>query len=411
MDKIKILVVGDSASIHTGRFVALLQEIGYDVKVFQSEFFYSQEEHLCNTVLHVAVTYATPANGNQLKSHYWILNPLVRLLTRKPLISRLFAVAFHRYSGKIQMMRANHLAKLIKRWQPEIVFSLKMQNDGYTMCKARKLLGNGWKSKWVHFNWGTDIEFFGKNPAYAPKHLPLIRELLSTCDYHIADCKRDARQAAEFGFRGVSLGDCLAPGGFDLKYLEDIKSENMKSERNIILIKGRQEGLVGKAYNVLAALHRIPHLLKNYQIKIVMATPEAIHVADFLTKIDGINYEIMPRLPYRELLDLFGRSRIAISASDVDGTPSFLIESMSMGALPIHSDMESVREWVEHGINGLLFPVDDISTLTHCIEESLQNNALVDSARIKNWVIATDRMDRQKIKLHIKDLIENSILT
>lgn len=403
-DKIKILVVGDPASIHANRFTSLLQEIGYEVRVFQSEHYYWQEEHLSDTTLYVSFADSPATNNNVVK----VCIPFTMDG------DSFFYKVLRRFQGLYNYCRSRprelDLVKIVRTWNPDIVFSLKIQNDGYTVAKAKAILGVQFKGKWVHFNWGTDIEFFGKHPDYVDEHVPQIRNLLSQCDYFLADCKRDVRQAQEFGLRGANLGDCLAPGGFDLNVLQAIKVRHADKERDVILVKGREGGLVGKAFNALIALHRVSHLLKNYKVKIVMATPEVKAVSDFLTRMDSIEYEIVARLPYQGLLDLFAQSVIAISASDIDGTPSFLTEAMAMGAFPIHSDMESVREWVQPDVNGLLFSVDDIEALSHCIGKALSDKQLIENAREKNWEIANERMDRQKIKAHLKNLIENVIL-
>jgi Glycosyltransferase len=410
MARLKILVVGDPASIHTNRFVGLLQEIGYDVRVFQSEIWYNQEEHLRGVVLYTAFPDEPPRNGNTLRICYPFevnCNAFMQLLGRYPLGLKLFCKTVAKLIGR--RPRVNDLIHVVKKWQPAIVFSLKMQNDGYLVSLAKQLMGKNFTPKWVHFNWGTDIEFFGKHQDYAAEHLPKIMQLLSLCDYHIADCQRDARQAVTFGFKGESLGTCLAHGGFDLAYLEKIRDEN-SGKRDIILIKGRQGGYVGKAFNVLAALHKIPDLLRGYKIKIMMPSTDVKGVAAFLKQIDGIDYEIVSKLPYRELLALFAQSKIAVAASDVDGTPSFLVEAMAMGAFPIHSDMESIREWVQDGVNGLLFPVNDIPALNACITKALNDEDMLIKAQKVNWDITKHRMDRSRLRDHIKALIEGKVL-
>lgn len=407
MGKVKILVVGNPASIHTSRFVSLLQEIGYDVRVFQSEHWYAQDEHLHNAIVYVSRFIELPENGNTLRvTTPFELDFPSGGLSGYP--TRL-ALGIYRRFFKINSREIN-LAKIIRKWKPDIVFSLKMQNDGYTVTEAKKILGADFKAKWVHFNWGTDIEFFGKHPDYAEEHLPKIRGVLSGCDFHVADCMRDVRQAADFGFRGRSLGMCLANGGYDLDALSKLR-EKAAPERDVILIKGRQGGFVGKAFNIFEALHRIPQVARHYKVKVIMADAETKGAAGILSRIDGIRYEVLPQLSYQELLALFATSRMAISATDVDGTPSFLTEAMAMGALPVHSDMDSVREWVTDGKNGLLFPVDDIAALASCIERAHADEQLVESARAINWEIANARMDRNKIRLDVQKIIETVNLT
>jgi glycosyltransferase involved in cell wall biosynthesis len=404
-EHIRILVAGDPASIHTTRFVSLLQEIGYDVRIFQSEYRCWIDEHLHNTTIYVAGADSKSVNGNKIE----VCTPFK--MNCDDSIYRAYRVLkFPHKRFNILRPREKDLAKIIKSWNPDIVFSLKMQNDAYTVAAAKEMLGSSFKAKWVHFNWGSDIEFFGKDPDYAPQHLPKIKKVLTLCNYFIADCKRDVRQANEFGLKGVNLGDSLAFGGFDIGTLEEILSENAGSERKTILVKGRQGGYIGKAFNVLEALHRISNEIRDYKIKIILATPDTEGVARFLAKVDNVDYEIAERLPYRDLLALYAKSRIAISATDVDGTPSFLTEAMAMGAFPIHSDMESIREWVDDGVNGLLFPVDDIDKLVEQIRTAIKNDSLVNTARERNWQIVQEKMNRQKIRTHIKDIIENKVL-
>jgi len=409
--KIKILVVGDPRSIHANRFVELLQELNYDVRVFQSAYEYSLEEHLRDAVVYVDHFTAPPANGNRLQVCFPFEMGYNRLVNIIHLGIHRGPKHFRTLYGKTMKLRPRHLdlIKVVTKWKPDVVFSLKMQNDGYTVSEAKECLRGRFKPAWVHFNWGTDIEFFGKHPDYVSEHLPKIIKVLSLCDFHMADCKRDVRQAREFGFSGISVGDCLASGGFDLVELQRIRLTRGE-ERNVILVKGREGDLVGKAFNVLIALHRVASHLKGLQIKIIMPTDDVRGAAGFLARLDGLDCEVMPRLPYRELLALYARSRMAISASDVDGTPSFLIEAMAMGALPIHSDMESVREWVNDGINGLLFPVDDIEKLANCVVRAMKDDHLVASAQEHNWEIAVARMDRKKIRSHVRSLVEERIL-
>ena len=418
MARLKVLVAGNPGSIHANRFVCLLQEIGYDVRVFQSEYHFVQEEHLRNTVVYVSNiepggAWEIPVNGNTVVAGFpvqmayggrrhaiylWLWTRLTGGVARRVL-----------GRGAAKPARATHLRKVIASWQPHLIISAKMQDDGYTVAEALSSLPARLRPKWLHFTWGTDIEFFGKHPDYAPAHLPRIRHALESCGYLISDCRRDQLQAGKFGFRGVKLGECLAPGGYDLAVLAALRAEAGPS-RDVILVKGREGSFVGKALHVIKALGRVAPLLKGYRIRVVMATEPVRMAVQELVKTHGLDCEVTPHLSYRELLLHYGRSRMAISASDVDGTPSFLTEAMAMGALPVHSDMVSIREWIEDGVNGLLFPVDDVAALASCIERALSDDPLVSSARERNWDLAQERMDRNRIRATVKEWIERRVL-
>ncbi|MDL5046143.1 glycosyltransferase [Oscillatoria amoena NRMC-F 0135] len=285
-----------------------------------------------------------------------------------------------------------------------------MQNDGYTVLRASRLPDCP-AFRWVHFCWGSDIEFFGKDPAHAPEHAPLIRGLLSRCGFLMADCRRDLRQAVEWGFQGEVLGDFPAFGGFDPDLVGTLQSIP-PADRKVILVKGREGGLVGRAFVVLAALQTIPRAhLEGFHIQIVMSSPEVSAVCRYLREFTGLDCHVAPRLPYRELLGLFARSRIAISASDVDGTPSFLVEAMAAGAFPIHSDMESIREWVDPGQNGLVFPVADHRMLAEHIDRALRDDPMVIRAAEINRRTTLTRLNRSDIRERMQSCLSHIMQT
>ena len=63
-----------------------------------------------------------------------------------------------------------------------------------------------------------------------------------------------------------------------------------------------------------------------------------------------------------------------------DGLPSSLVEAMSLGALPVHSDLSSIREWVTHDVNGLLVNVDDSHAITEAMRKAITDDAFVKNA-------------------------------
>jgi glycosyltransferase involved in cell wall biosynthesis len=402
----KILIVGDPGSIHTARFSYLLTEIGYRVEIFHSEFYYAQDENLKNTKIYVSIPCFQGQNRNEIigASVFW--NLIFEMIKSWPLMSNFLAARLKdqfNFEG-----RAQTLANIIRTDNPDIIISLKMQNEGYTVARAKEILGGKLRAPWVHFTWGTDLEFFGKDPVQKKTHLKKIREVLQNCDFFLADSQRDVEQAVKFGLKGQNLGFFLATGGYDLEELSSIKKSTRK--KNIILVKGRQGGHIGKAFNILTALSDISTELRDYEIKIMMATPDVVAVSGFLQLQGKLNCEIIERVPYKKLLKLMAESRIAIAATDVDGTPSFLVESMSLGALPIHSDMASIREWITDGENGLLFSVDNIEKLKLCIRKALKDDSFVEEAAKLNWQITRKCLDRHKNRDHVKNLIENRIL-
>lgn len=405
---LKILVVGTAASIHTGRFVLLLQEIGYEVRLFNHSLDYAEDEHIRD--IHVYVPQQGGSNyGNTLEK--WPQPFLKKLMLKiwglRHRFQKNIDQKFHAWATRNDQLATSSLIRIVEEWQPSLVISLKMQNDGYTVANARKSIGMQFPP-WLHFNWGTDIAYYGCDPVVQPFHLDRIQSVLSLCDFHIADCMRDVRLAQEFGLCGESLGSCVATGGFDLAHLSTIRTID-QPHRKIILVKGRHWPPVALGMNIVHALADLKNELKDLTVKFIMCTPDVERAVRSLADA-GAPFEVVPRLPYEELLAEFAQARVTISATTVDGTPLFLAETIAMGAVPIHSDLDSVREWVEDGENGLLFAANSIEDLKLKIRRAILDDAFIESAAKKNFHIASERLDRSQIREQVRDLIDARIM-
>ncbi len=399
----KILVVGTIASIHTGRFVALLQELGHEIRIFNQSVDYVEDEHLRNTCAYVSHLRPS-AYGNDLR--LWPHDHRTRLAERlwnvRNWRTRGLSKEFHAWFHEDLRQSARFLANVIIEWPPDLVISLKMQNEGYTVARA-KSDARGRFPPWLHFNWGTDIVYFGLRPEMRTKHLPQVEAVLKSCDFHIADCERDVRLAREYGFRGKSLGACLANGGFDLARIAEIRSLHAGGRKQI-LVKGRHWPPVSVGMNIVRSLEPLKAELDGYRVRFIMCTPD-VEAAVRRCAAEGAPFDVLSRLAYEDLLAEFARARFTLAATNVDGTPLFLAETIVLGSVPVHSDLASVREWVEDGRNGLLFDPANVPALTNQIRRALRDDAFIADASSRNVKIAAERMDRTRIGLHIQSLL------
>ena len=71
------------------------------------------------------------------------------------------------------------------------------------------------------------------------------------------------------------------------------------------------------------------------------------------------------------MLSLFGRAEVSVSITDQDGTPNSLLEAMAAGAVPVCSDLPSIREWIEHGSNGFIAAFDDPQAVASALRLAL----------------------------------------
>lgn len=141
----------------------------------------------------------------------------------------------------------------------------------------------------------------------------------------------------------------------------------------------------------------------------LLATPNIRPLLPELAQEYGVPFEVAEYVPYEDLMRLYARSRVAISATTVDGMPSFLAEAMAMGALPIHSDMASIREWIVDGDNGLLFPVDDVPAIERSVARWLSDDALFHRAELRNRALVEERLNRKKVAAALTEALQRLV--
>jgi glycosyltransferase involved in cell wall biosynthesis len=84
------------------------------------------------------------------------------------------------------------------------------------------------------------------------------------------------------------------------------------------------------------------------------------------TGIEGA-VELLPRQSPPQMAALFQQAQVAVSITTHDGTPNTLLEAMACGCFPVVGDLETLREWIVPGVNGLLVEPDNPAGLAEAI--------------------------------------------
>ena len=82
---------------------------------------------------------------------------------------------------------------------------------------------------------------------------------------------------------------------------------------------------------------------------------------------------LLPVLPQTQLWALFHQAQVYVSPSVHDGTPNSFLEAIACGCFPVAGDIESFREWITPGANGLLVDASDPQALAEAILAALAN--------------------------------------
>lgn len=80
-----------------------------------------------------------------------------------------------------------------------------------------------------------------------------------------------------------------------------------------------------------------------------------------------------------------------------DGVSASLLEAMACGLVPVVSDLRSNRDWIDHGVNGLLVPEPVTADGARAaLERAVRDESLRDGARVSNAARVRERADRER---------------
>lgn len=309
--------------------------------------------------------------------------------------------------NKIQQINERDLAlsfeEELQKIKPDVVHSFAL----YVSCAPIiDLMEKYSKLRWIYSSWGSDLFHFQNEPSY----LKDIKKVLPRVDYMFSDCKRDAKIAEQYGFKGKLLGVFPGGGGYSVSEIEH-KLYSFE-ERNVLLIKGYQ-GRSGRAIQVLEAINKLRDQLGNYTIIVFGADTEVIHFVNRKKLTEWRNLKVYKKMKHGLILELMGKSFVYIGNSVSDGIPNTLLEAIIMGAFPIQSNPgEVTAEIIEHGKNGLLISdpenIDEISNhIIHAIDNpEIIKNAMTFNKEISQ-TITFDKIQKEVLEAYKK--VENDL--
>lgn len=385
----KILFTAELESIHTAKWINQLENSGLDVYVIQA---------------------ALPINpiNRELKVGK-LLNPFIGTYGRVVMTAlNKLSIASPALATSIY---ARHLAKAIRELQPDIVHSLGLNVNWRNSCMplydARKALGSAHSFTWLYSSWGTDLDYYARMSAARREE---VKKILASVDAYVSECDRDYRLAREMGFSGMYLGKLPAFGGVDVDQMERHKKPGPSSLRKSIYLKGRDiaDGdPIGRAMKAMNLLGNCQRLHKDMGVIVGQAGTTVSSMGLNLGQ-QGVNVEILPRLPYNILLDKMGSCRSFVSLTINDGLPSTLVEAMALGALPVFSGLEPIREWVKDGVNGLLVDPSDGNGIATAFDRVCNDDELINKAAEYNARIVKDQLSADVVRPKVLRMYESA---
>jgi glycosyltransferase involved in cell wall biosynthesis len=308
---------------------------------------------------------------------------------------RLVLLKLRYYLGPLSIWQASKKYQvLIEQIQPDLVQALRIPYEG--MLSAYTPAG----IPVVVNSWGNDFTL------HAPQSILMrafTRRAVRRADGFSADCLRDIRLAGEWGLR-PSAPTLFAPGngGLDLTQVDRIWNENRP------LAEARENGAVilnprgiRPAYVCNDAFFRaLPAVFAEFP----QATAQCAGMKDQIDAVKWIKspvlsarVELLGSEPQQALWQRMLAANLVVSPAIHDGTPNSVLEGMAYGCLPVVGSIESLREWITDGQNGLLVDPTDPASIAEGMIHGLRDRDLQQQAARLNRQILRERADRTKV--------------
>lgn len=293
-----------------------------------------------------------------------------------------------------------HLRRIYWEVQPDVVHALRIPFEGMMASglpeSARLLVSI----------WGNDLTLHAQGSLWMKL---LTRRVLLRSRGITSDAYRDIRLARTMGFRSnFPFAVFPGAGGIDLQAFERIKQAGIEPRSDpipagvplVINPRGFRPGSVRND----VFFEAIPLVLQRYpKVAFICPAMAGQSEAEEAVRRFGIQRQVvlLPHLPQENLWELFMRATVMVSISQHDGTPNSLLEAMAAGCFPVAGDIESIREWITPGVNGLLVQPGRADQVADAILMALENPDLRLRAREVNRKIIEERAEVEKVKQQI----------
>jgi glycosyltransferase involved in cell wall biosynthesis len=387
MVSMRILFVADGRSPIALNWIRTVIETGHEVHLV-STYPCQPEPGLAS--LHIIPVAGSSLAGGAGKNQAGVssgsqLRPALRMLfpvwLRTWLRQRLGAVTLPAAARRLRLV--------IQQLQPELIHAMRIPYEGILAATA---LSDSDKLPLLVSVWGNDFTLHASSNNYLAG---ATRRTLQRADGLHADCQRDIRLGRIWGFMAERPAWVL-PGGGGI-HLEIFHQDHNQPRQPELVINPR--GIRAYIRND-TFFQAIPLVLqKRPQVQFICPNMMGESQAESWVGSLGIadQVQLLPRQSSQQMAEWFRRSCVVVSPSTHDGTPNTLLEAMACGCFPIAGDIESLREWIVPGLNGLLFDPQDHQALAEQILLALEQPELLVRARLYNLQQVRERAEHAAV--------------
>ncbi len=281
---------------------------------------------------------------------------------------------------------------LVEEIRPDLVHALRIPFEGMLATATPTGI------PLVVSIWGNDLTLHAHGSILMAR---FTRRTVRRADGLIADATRDIRLGHEWGF-ATDRPTLVVPGAGGIR-LDEIEAaarsgilpEDLPDVPIVVNPRGQRPGSLRQDI----FFQSIPLVLEKFPEALFICPPLAgDKESDRWIESLGIrsNAKLWPRLDRAQMWALFKKARVFVSPSIHDGTPNSLLEAIACGCFPVVGNIESMKEWVTPGVNGLLVDAASPRSLADGIIAALENPALCATAKNENAQIIAKRADYRR---------------
>lgn len=291
--------------------------------------------------------------------------------------------------------QGNAAREHLRAFRPDLVHAFRFQNEGYVAARANV-------HPWIVSVWGQDLAYYA---ARYPLHRWLVRRTLQRLDGLTSDCYRDLRIAQSWGMpEGHPQAYFPGNGGVDL---EVYRMGREPEQREPIVLYPRGLAPYLRPKTLLRAIAQTTAEWRKRGWTFHCLCPPA-QTAWFERAIQryGIPGDQVAIGSFSQQVSWASRLQsmgILVSPAVCDGTPNSMLEAMACGAFPVMGNIESIREWIRHGENGLLFDPENPTELADCLIRAIDDVELRSRAQRINRAVVEERANVLEVVPRIEE--------
>jgi len=279
---------------------------------------------------------------------------------------------------------ARRLSEIVERVRPDLIHAMRIPYEGMLAAAAMGTASRAGPALLVSV-WGNDFSLHARSTLLMKTY---TRMALRAANGLHADCQRDIRLAGRLGFPD-NFPTLVAPGNGGIRQDVFYPPEGAPDAPVVVQPRGFRAYVRNDTF-----FQAIPLVLEEFPGARFLCPAMAgeREAQEWVRKLDIAQaVELLPPRSHPQMGDLFRSAQVAVSPTTHDGTPNTLLEAMACGCFPVAGDLESIREWIIPGQNGLLVDAGDPAALAAAILRGLKDPELRRRAMGKNTAMIAER--------------------